>query len=989
MDQDLSSSSEDEMPTLPIQNSVLHQSHESVTSIAQDFAGAFGMVQLSSNDQDTEHGNDNTREFINDDEARRIWNLPVNFGTGQDCDFEYDTKEAILKNVIHRVGLDVDSIYGTSSSLASFIKVINVERLEMPKDISTKPMTSSRIALRITHGVRRKTKTVNLSRFQNLLLAKLHCRGITFHTSAVLVDPDSCSNKKSIPMKIENSLIISIAMNAARLLVLEVIEVKDLISSACTPQALEIGQIILKGIDNIIVQVKEINAFKTQHWLGINNAFGHHCPSGATNQVETFMCNQSDGLIFTNIMDLVIKLMACEILTPDAPLFKERYNMIFSETTILNENRKNTVVNMMDCRSKLLQKAASYVSQHLIYHASCAGIKNVLSQERFAIKDDEMTNNQVCFDMCRGKLLKTVDLILNRKEMLTCRDCVMYGDLGFTFQHKEHYKNCLATPLSVKSAYGKIDISAMQDNFEDIMLSNVAERIHTTDQSDPEEVESDHVDDDDDDEDSEDEKDDEDYYSCCDEPEDDLSIESANDDLSDIPQHLNQMNHLRFKEEYELFFNSKMAGRRTGSVLCDYNSNHSAKIPPHKVNISSMLHGAAMYVSGSRESKNYKRDHIDLLQELPTIARGMCINSGRCLTCDESKMFDNIIHIIRDMKTFENVLELGNPYNLKLRLEYFFCIAVDENETYDDSTFSINMTQVLETKIALAPKPLVAQNYYRTIEKARQIVLNTLLENGRESLNEFKPSLTSNMKTTLILACELLAYAPGTSTGPQIPYPIMRLLKKELILSEKLHVFYFPEYLIDGITFPIEDDFMQGGPRYGITAKFNKLPEQAIDIVNAILTDVFLKDQSSINSNQNFYWKSGVEKLIRELQCKNFGGHYMKLSAKKYHTMRRVAFKETCDTMFDQTVQIIGSKSDTNEKIECAKGLVLMLSRVFWLAYLLQVKDDIFKLKLVELVEDGEVPIYEKSLSQMQRCGYICNIGECKWSKSDYSWVLN
>eukprot|EP00971_Amphidinium_carterae_P295981 5878838-Amphidinium_carterae.1 len=67
-----------------------------------------------------------------------------------------------------------------------------------------------------------------------------------------------------------------------------------------------------------------------------------------------------------------------------------------------------------------------------------------------------------------------------------------------------------------------------------------------------------------------------------------------------------------------------MVGKRTGPVLCTLDRDSPLKVLPYRLqgqNTSTMLHGVVHYVSGSRESKDYLKTDISLLQKLPNLVR--------------------------------------------------------------------------------------------------------------------------------------------------------------------------------------------------------------------------------------------------------------------------------------------------------------------------------------------------------------------------------
>jgi len=819
------------------------------------------------------------------------------------------------------------------------LKILKVDRFEMPQTFHTKPMNSSRIAVRVRQN--QHLRSIKLSRFQNFEIAKLHVQGIIFHVNAVLADPDSY-NSIAMPMRIEYSQVLSAAANITRLLVLKVIEPMALLSSGSVENdIMEKGKKIVKAIQSTFQDAEELYARKTQHWLGINKGFSHLCP--AESPYQSFQCNISDATIFTTIFDVILEAMGNSVIHPDIKLFTEMKTMIFCDLVAGTDNSKskrhNIIVSMLDSKTGLMQRSAAYVLQNIVYHVSCAGVKNVICQKGFDISNNH-SQDQAAFESCRLSLLNSLSKVLDLTAIGKDNNAsaVMYGDLGCTFQPKTYYKNCLFTPLASKSGYSKIDIQGISDEMHEIL-----DRKQCTGGSDEEEEEEEE--------------------------------EDGNFEFEEVQESVRPL-----KEEYELFFHSKMAGRRTGLVMCTINENSSTRLVPFKRDEdlpSNMLYGEVEYVSGSRESKDYLKPHVKLLQELPTILRGMCLNDGKCLTIDDQKIFDQIVRMLQEMKTFENVLELGNPFNLILRFEYFYLIpgcTCDEDGLDDHGlTFSMNVWDLLTKRIILAPKPFVAQNYYRTLEKSRQVILNAVKDSNGDHSFEVKNFENSDMVTSILLSGELLAYGPGTPYGVQIPFPLMRCLKRALTQKGITDLLYFPETDIPGIT--VKLDSMRIGPRYGVSSVLNSLPETYVTIINEILDEVDQRYHIS-TTNQNVLWKTKVETLIKGIQHKNFGGQYMKLSARKYQKMRLVAMQEFMAHMYNEAKKRMSNTSESQIISDIFKILLRSLANLFWISYSWQTRDDMFKLKMPELIENDTVPLYERSHPKLHCAGEITNYGE-------------
>jgi hypothetical protein len=951
----------------------------------EEFGAAFGQFSAASVGQEQQPENIE-REFISDEDSAAIWNIPVNFSTGTPNhynDFVYNTKEDKLGAVMKKIGIDIDSIYGNSTNLSSLLQVFKVDRFEMSKTFSSIPMSSSRIAVRLHNGPTERAKIIKLNCFQNFQIAKLHCRGLTFHVSAVLVDPYKYA-KKSMPMKIEYSQVISIAANISRMLIIAAIHPSDIIS--CSNAEFHTGQESIKNIAEVLKATEEFRSSQTQHWLGINRGFCHLCP--ADKSYESFQCNLADASIFTKIFDLVLEAMGNKVVTADSPIFHEKYHMIFPEVGSTcgrngsKSKRENVIVSMLDMNSTLLLSSAEYVWKTLVYHVSCAGVKNVVYQKSFPVVNDPRCD-QAAFGACRHDMLESLSNILDISKIhVLSNNCAIYGDLGCTFLPKDNYKNCLITPLATKSAYGKVDIESINDAINESLLDSENGSGIRNEASSNDGDEDEDEDEDEDDDQYEDDDEDDDGGTDVDEDvaEESSGLQQHEEGVALVVTPQSSM-EFHFKEEYELFFHSKMVGKRTGPVLCILDYDSPLKLLPCQLRgqtTSTMLHGVVHYVSGTRESKDYLKNGISLLQKLPNLVRGMCMNNGRCLTADDSKDFDRIIKILEETSTFSNVSELGNQFNLKLRLEYMFQVsaALDGDEIkVSEESFLIDTTSMMKTQIILAPKPYVAQNYYRTIEKSRQLILGAKIDNGGDSNYQFRNLQNLNMITTLVLASEFLAHGPGTSTGAQIPFPMMRSLKKMLrIQSGITDLLYFPECHIDGITVGLDEMPLSGGPKFGVSSTLNSIPEQSMLVIQSMLDD--LNDMERTSSIMVMNWKPQVEDLLRGIQGKNFGGHYMKLSRKDYQSMRRVAIKECIALLYQENSKRLLQLNGQTQKIVAFTAFVKSLAKIFWLSYYLQTKEDIFKMKIQDLVIDGQAPTYVNNHPKLQRSGDISNYGE-------------
>jgi hypothetical protein len=248
-------------------------------------------------------------------------------------------------------------------------------------------------------------------------------------------------------------------------------------------------------------------------------------------------------------------------------------------------------------------------------------------------------------------------------------------------------------------------------------------------------------------------------------------------------------------------------------------------------------------------------------------------------------------------------------------------------------------------------------------------------DNGADSHLQFQNLQNSNIITTLVLASEFLAYGPGTSTGPQIPFPIMRSLKKKLKnQSGVTDLVYFPECQVAGITISLDEMQLRDGPKFGVSSTLNAIPEQSMLVIQNLLDDLY--DTERMFADQNISWKPQVEKLLKDIQSKNFGGHYMKLSRKNYQSMRRVAFQECIMVISQESSKRLRQINEQSQKIIAFTAFVKSLAKIFWVSYYLQIKDDVFKMRMHDLISEGQVPTYVNNNSKLHHSGDISNYGE-------------
>jgi len=145
-------------------------------------------------------------------------------------------------------------------------------------------------------------------------------------------------------------------------------------------------------------------------------------------------------------------------------------------------------------------------------------------------------------------------------------------------------------------------------------------------------------------------------------------------------------------------------------------------------------------------------------------------------------------------------------------------------------------------------------------------------------------------------------------------------------------------------------------------------------VIQNLLDDLY--DTERTFSDQHISWRPQVEQLLKDIQSKNFGGHYMKLSRKNYQSMRRVAFQECIKVITQESSKRLQRINELSQKIIAFTAFVKLLAKIFWVSYYLQIKDDVFKMRMHDLVSDGQVPAYVNNHSKLHHSGDISNYGE-------------
>ena len=256
-------------------------------------------------------------------------------------DFEYTTSIMVLKDVVKSIGLDIDSLYGTSRCFKDTLMVLRgIKAFDMPLNFSTDPSKKSRLTIAYNQQGR-NSRNINLGNFQSIEIVRLHCdNGITFHVAAVLVDCARSAKQKNFdigaPMIIEYSQVISMAVNISRCFVLRdmnLLEVRKSIDSCSSTQ--EDKNVLLELLDQIIKLLPccNVNDLTTQHWLGNNVIFGHIKKEGASkNMYQRATCKYKDGYEFTAVFDIVLQMLSVGLFTNNVQLWNSMYDRMFSNS---------------------------------------------------------------------------------------------------------------------------------------------------------------------------------------------------------------------------------------------------------------------------------------------------------------------------------------------------------------------------------------------------------------------------------------------------------------------------------------------------------------------------------------------------------------------------------------------------------------------------------------------------------------------------------
>eukprot|EP00979_Chaetoceros_neogracilis_P018597 scaffold10879_cov1210-Chaetoceros_neogracile.AAC.1 len=434
-------------------------------------------------------------------------------------------------------------------------------------------------------------------------------------------------------------------------------------------------------------------------------------------------------------------------------------------------------------------------------------------------------------------------------------------------------------------------------------------------------------------------------------------------------------------DEYELFFNPKMAGRHSGTIKSTWSTEPVKRLVYKAMNESyPALVGGQQYCSGAREAKAYYKCDLNILQWLPAVVRHACLQDDPNLDVWSQDILDKSVKVLKDMAEFRSVRDLGNRSNLLLRLEYYYAIEcnniqashaevpVEQSPPFCNTLFSMEMSHLLAVKVEVASSKMeVCHNYYRTLEKARLVILDFVSEikTGTYRIDSKKSFIVS---ASLIFASEILAYGPGTRSGAQIPWPLMRKVRKMLNMSLPL---FFPESEISGVSVKMPTG-IQTSISFGLDATLLEISHNAKRLISLILDKVEEQHKNALD------WINTVHQLTSETLSINIGGN-VKLSKQKLHALRLMAFQSSIQAINEEgKLQLFEAKDDEVNTMIVWEALIKALARVFFVSYLTQAKEDLMSFirptpsVMKKMLVNGLAPCFETEFA-MTSSHLICD----------------
>lgn len=440
---------------------------------------------------------------------------------------------------------------------------------------------------------------------------------------------------------------------------------------------------------------------------------------------------------------------------------------------------------------------------------------------------------------------------------------------------------------------------------------------------------------------------------------------------------------IKVYEQYPLLLSSHAYSQHTsGTPFCLENGclvghelTRSRKFPlcGNVVGINSYVRGLRQ-ISRCNSFDVEKHNFVDLPSHMKQILKW---NGFSSLHNSEMKRFSYYLNLLRRTTYFQNpnpnIFTDKRGESLACRYELF----VDASPGID-GILNLDILKFLGTEVALISKADICLRYFASLEKCRQMILNSFTKpdySRRSNLRDAVTTFDGYAKSNLLYAAELLAHChPSNRVTCQTVSENMEHFRSNLFKSKPHLPIHMPLSNIEPPLSKTVTCTAEDGSTIDIYCanlkNFTAAPVLSQDLKN-LLKNFESNDEQNISGVENdrtlmINLATEYQRLYKE-KCAALHHNYRK---KKIHahtrSVKMLALSELIDCI------------DNFEKIENVKRYVCVL---FWACYRLQIQEDLYangygnssagmtSQRLVPMSEDalkcifGEIKHFQKKIS--------------------------
>ena len=985
--------------------------------VNEDFENAFGRNgdEESEDDNNETDETDETDEDDNDDEFQNdpdeeeiptLEKLDINDDTDNNWDGNVDLREGFLKDYVGSISTDIDSIYLIGRSLGSMLNktTLGTEAylgaLMINRYVNMMPLQTTRHSIRIKLDDHTRSKKVPLHKFPGILLAMVDLGNpsIRFSINLSLV-PRTLKNtikrgSSGLPLSAEHSTVIFMALNLAKALhgdrykyVLD--RIFSYVKVDLDDDKKKSKETLKNQIETYIKSTGLCNRLEGV-WISSDGHLFQSLHPSKVKQVKYSTTGES-GLIFFQLFDWCLEMLTyLSFSEVEEPHVNDIKFICFGGEDRKHCNRQK-IISSIFTRGDRLSELASQIEIQKCYHMHAAGVKHKLPIQQL-VADAKFTEFQIQKFLDESKKAAMIKLQAYVRLDVDDDSVQVFADYGIVVRAMN--KDLFICPQATVDPYKArkmVEIESEErtnnnSNDEQIQGTSssskeranrrISSKLHgegsdeseedeqsceAYNHSDQEDQEDQDISVDENDEDYIDDEDKEDHDDQDDQEDQDSGVEfDENQPYSSWIDGIKRSKNLEV-QCYELFYVPGMASVSSGKICHQWNEELSS-LNAFKEEQSACV-GHQFYVMGAKELKNSNVKGLNQLKKIPIYVTSTLSGTQDLFLSEKNR--NDFEQLVGDLDEMDYITKIANctENSLVLRIEPYYKIEqvkVSENETESSDSeqerntmqraFHVDAKTLLSIPVKVASRIKVYKNYLRLVGQSCKI-LRTVFSGDKCSKSL---RLSPQAKALVVFAAEVLAYGPGTPTGPMYPGKFMRKVRSVLDIDNTNHALHIPCQIKCGLTVQLksEESHLFGSLSVGLNPEFLQHPVHVKESIKQILDWDTTKVRQSlanlkcipqINSSDML---ETVQRAIIELDKSSF--HYFS----KGNDRKKLALTGIIEELCNVPQDINENRNTSVYSYRNVLKVLRALARVFWMSYFNVATED-----LINFQVDKNLPI--------------------------------